>query len=60
MTFVRAVLFSAMLLAVPLSAHHNLAEICDTSKVVTPLPMARMIRYGINIHIRQARRLTFA
>ena len=35
MTFVRGVLFSAMLLAVPLSAHHNLAEICDTSKVVT-------------------------
>jgi hypothetical protein len=33
--FVRGVLFSAMLLAVPLSAHHNLAEICDTSKVVT-------------------------
>jgi Family of unknown function (DUF6152) len=35
MTFVRGVLFSAMLLAVPLSAYHNLAEICDSSKVVT-------------------------
>jgi hypothetical protein len=34
MRFLRAFLFS-MLLAVPLSAHHNLAEICDTSKVVT-------------------------
>jgi hypothetical protein len=35
MTLARRLLFSLMLLAVPLWAHHNLAEICDTTKVVT-------------------------